>query len=155
MELISKIILPICLLIIMAERISYRRKRKELFVDYNGDYNFYCTHSGRTLPTIITIINNYDSYYELYEQYDEQLSTLTREGAKYGIVFIITSNNVNSIRYRLKQNFRQNLVLQFNDSGDYSSVLGNIGKKYPSKLYGRGLVSLDNVYEFQTAYEGR
>lgn len=30
MELISKIILPICLLIIMAERISYRRKRKEL-----------------------------------------------------------------------------------------------------------------------------
>ncbi len=127
-------------------------ERKKLFVDYNGDYNFYCTHSGRTLPTIITIINNYDSYYELYEQYDEQLSTLTREGAKYGIVFIITSNNVNSIRYRLKQNFRQNLVLQFNDSGDYSSVLGNIGKKYPSKLYGRGLVSLDNVYEFQTAY---
>ena len=127
-------------------------ERKKLFVDYNGDYNFYCTHSGKTLPTIITIINNYDSYYELYEQYDEQLSQLTREGSKYGIIFIVTSNNVNSIRYRLKQNFKQNLVLQFNDSGDYSSVLGNIDKKYPSKIYGRGLVSIDNVYEFQTAY---
>ena len=131
---------------------SSLEERKKLFVDYNGDYNFYCTHSGKTLPTIITIINNYDSYYELYEDYDEQLSTLTREGAKYGIIFIVTSNNVNSIRYRLKQNFKQNLVLQFNDSSDYSSILGNIDKKYPSKLYGRGLVSLDNVYEFQTAY---
>lgn len=131
---------------------SSLEERKKLFVDYNGDYNFYCTHSGKTLPTIITIINNYDSYYELYEDYDEQLSTLTREGAKYGIIFIVTSNNVNSIRYRLKQNFKQNLVLQFNDQGDYSSVLGNIDKKYPSKLYGRGLVALDNVYEFQTAY---
>ena len=127
-------------------------ERKKLFVDYNGDYNFYCNHSGKTLPTIVTIINNYDSYYELYEDYDEQLSTLTREGAKYGLIFVFTSNNVNSIRYRLKQNFKQNLVLQFNDPSDYSSILGNIDKKYPSKLYGRGLVLLDNVYEFQTAY---
>ncbi|MBP3800007.1 MAG: type VII secretion protein EssC [Bacilli bacterium] len=131
---------------------SNLEERKKLFVDYNGDYNFYCTHSGKTLPTIITIINNYDSYYELYEDYDEQLSQLTREGTKYGLIFVVTSNNVNSIRYRLKQNFKQNLVLQFNDPSDYSSILGNIDKKYPSKLYGRGLVLLDNVYEFQTAY---
>ena len=127
-------------------------ERKKLFVDYNGDYNFYCTHSGKTLPTIVVVINNYDSYYELYEDYDEQLSQLTREGAKYGIIFIVTSNNVNSIRYRLKQNFKQNVVLQFNDTGDYSSILGNIDKKYPSKIYGRGLIQLDDVYEFQTAY---
>ena len=126
--------------------------RKKLFVDYNGDFDFYCKHSGKTLPMIITIINNYDSYIESYEQYEEDFTVLTREGAKYGIVFIITANNTNTIRYRLRQNFKQNLVLQFNDTGDYSSVLGNVGKKYPSKIYGRGIISREDIFEFQTAY---
>ena len=127
-------------------------ERKNLFVDYNGDYDFYCQHSGKTLPMIITIINNYDSYFESYESFDESFTILTREGSKYGIVFIVTANTVNSLRYRLKQNFKQNVVLQFNDPGDYSSVLGSVDKKYPSKIYGRGIISRDAVYEFQTAY---
>lgn len=126
--------------------------RKKLFVDYNGDFEFYCKHSGKTLPMLIVIINNYDSYVESYEDHEEDFNILTREGAKYGIVFIVTANNTNTLRYKLRQNFKQNIVLQFNDTGDYSSILGNVQKKYPSKIYGRGLVSRDDIYEFQTAY---
>ena len=33
----------------------------------------------------------------------------------------------------------------------YLKFLQSIGKKYPSKLFGRGLISNDGVYEFQTA----
>lgn len=127
-------------------------ERKRLFVDYNGDYDFYCKHSGKTLPLIVVIINNYDSYYESYENKEEEFNVLTREGNKYGIVFIVTSNSVNSMRYKMKQNFKQNVVLQFNDVSDYSSVLGNVDKKYPSKIFGRGLIDRDGIFEFQTAY---
>ncbi|MBR4618270.1 MAG: type VII secretion protein EssC [Bacilli bacterium] len=132
--------------------ISELNMRKRLFVDYNGDYDFYCQHSGKTLPMIVVVINNYDSYYESYESYDEDVTVLTREGSKYGIVFVVTANNVNTLRYRLKQNFKQNVVLQFNDDSDYSLVLGNTNKVYPSKIYGRGLIDRDGIYEFQTAY---
>lgn len=126
--------------------------RKKLFADYNGDFAFYCKHSGKTLPAILVIINNYDAYSETYEQYDDIFGILTREGFKYGIIFIVSANTTNSLRYRVRQNFRQNLVLQFNDTSDYSSILGNTHKKFPSKIYGRGLISDDAIYEFQTAY---
>ncbi len=126
--------------------------RKKLFVDYNGDFDFYCKHSGKTLPTIIIVINNYDAYSETYEDYDEIFTTLTREANKYGIIFVVTASTTNSLRYRLRQNFKQNIVLQFNDQSDYSTILGNINKKYPSKIYGRGLVNLDDTYEIQIAY---
>ena len=126
--------------------------RKRKFVDYNGDYNFYCQHSGNTLPMIVVIINNYDSYHESFEDKDDEFTVLAREGNKYGIVFIVTSVGVNSMRYKMKQNFKQNVVLQFNDESDYSSVLGNVDKKYPSKIYGRGLIDRNGIFEFQTAY---
>ena len=126
--------------------------RKKLFTDYNGDFNFYCKHSGKTLPTIIVIINNYDAYSETYDQYDDTLGILVREGFKYGLIFIVTASTTNSLRYRMRQNFRQNIVLQFNDKSDYTTILGNIHKKYPSKIYGRGLINKEEIYEFQTAY---
>ena len=54
--------------------------------------------------------------------------------------------------YLLRQNFKQNVVLQFNDPTDYSSVIPGVRKKEPSKVYGRGLILLDGIFEFQTAY---
>ena len=126
--------------------------RKKLFIDYNGDYDFYIKHSGNKLPTILVVINNYDAYSESYEEYDEVMQILTREGNKYGIIFVTTATSTNSLRYRIKQNFKQILTLQFNDPSDYSAVLGSVHKKVPSKIYGRGLINLEDTYEFQTAY---
>ncbi len=126
--------------------------RKNLFTEYNGDYNYYCKNSGSIIPTIIVIINHYESFIETYNEYEDTLIQLTREGLKYGIIFILTTYGVNSIRYRLSQNFKQNLVLQLNDKMDYTSVLGNVRGKYPSPIVGRGLIRLDDLYEFQTAY---
>lgn len=44
------------------------------------------------------------------------------------------------------------LTMQLNDATDYSLVVGKTDGLIPSKYKGRGLVSLDRVYEFQTAY---
>ncbi len=127
-------------------------ERKKLFIDYNGSFDFYINHGGKQIPLIIVIINNVEAFIESYEQYEDMLGQLTRDCLKYGVVFIFSTNGPNTVRYRLRQNFKQNLVLQFNDPMDYSSVIPGVRKKEPSKVYGRGLILLDGIYEFQTAY---
>ncbi len=127
-------------------------ERKNLFLDYNGDYNFYCKNSGKTLPMLIVIINNYEVFSETYYEHEDTIQQLTREGFKYGIIFIFTTSGTNSVKYRLRQNFKTELVLQMNDEGDYITIYGNTGKVYPSNIKGRGIVKMENVYEFQTAY---
>ena len=127
-------------------------KRKKLFVDYNGSYTTYVKNSGKTVPNIIVIMNNYEVFSESYYDYEDMILQLSRDGLKYGIIFILTTSGTNTVKYRLRQNFKQELVLQMNDTSDYISILGNTNKVYPSKAKGRGLVKYDYVYEFQTAY---
>ena len=125
--------------------------RKKLFVDYNGDYQNYIKRSGKTLPYVLLIINNYDVFQETFD-YEEVMNRLSRECAKYGIIILTSINTTSGMRYRLRQNFKSDITLQFNDQDDYSTIIGNIRKLYPSNIYGRGLVKLDNIYEFQTAH---
>lgn len=127
-------------------------KRKKLFADYNGSFVNYNEKSSLKVPNIVVIINNYENFKELFETLEDQLSILTREGSKFGIFFIITLNGVSSARVRLTQNFKQIISLQLNNNEDYSMVLGNVNRIYPSKKFGRGILKLEgNVYEFQTA----
>ena len=125
--------------------------RRQLLVKYNGSFTSYNSHNKEKLPTIVVIINNYDVFNELYDEYTDELFSITRDCVKYGIVFIITATSTSSIRYKLRQNFKQMLCLQLNDVYEYNDVFGRLGGLVPSEIYGRGLVKLDNVYEFQTA----
>jgi S-DNA-T family DNA segregation ATPase FtsK/SpoIIIE len=52
----------------------------------------------------------------------------------------------------MQQNFKMVLTMQLNDPTDYPVVVGKTDGLLPSKCKGRGLVALDRVYEFQTAY---
>lgn len=126
-------------------------ERKDLFEKYNGDYNLYCQKSGSKVPSVLVIINNYDAYNELYSSFEETLIQLTREGPKFGIYFTITVSNQSLIRNKLQQNFKLQYVLQQTNIADYSNILGNVNKKYPSKVFGRGIVKIGDIYEFQTA----
>ena len=126
--------------------------RKKLFVDYNGSYDFYINHGGKQIPMIIVMINNVEGFLDTYNEYEEVIGQITRDCLKYGVVFILSTNGPNTVRYRLKQNFKQNVVLQFNDPSDYGTIIPGVRKKEPSKVYGRGLIALDGVFEFQTAY---
>lgn len=130
-------------------------ERKKIFVDYNGSYDFYINHGGKQIPLIVVAINNVEAFIETYSDYEEILGQMTRDCHKYGVIFIFSTNGPNTVRYRLRQNFKQNLVLQFNDPMDYSSIISGVRKKEPSKAYGRGLISLNGIFEFQTAYSYR
>ena len=125
--------------------------RKRACAEFGGDLACYNRSSGKNLPYILTVIQNYAGFCETYEELEPQVALLSREGSKYGILFVITAVNSNAVRYRTLQNFRQLFVLQMNDSSDYSGILGSTGGVVPGRCKGRGLVKTDRVYEFQTA----
>ena len=113
--------------------------RKKLFANLGGDFRNYLKNSQEKIPAIIIIINNYDAFYETYESYDDEITILSRDCTKYGIYFMITSISPNGIRFKLKQNFSKIFVLQQNDNDDYSTILGNVFKKYPAHILGEEL----------------
>ena len=130
---------------------SEMNKRRKMFSDYGGDFNSYIRATREPMAAIIVVIQNYSAFYDTCEDEEESITVLTREGTKYGIYFVITASTTNAVRYRMLQNFKQIVVLQLNDSSEYSGILGGTGGIYPSKYPGRGLIKKDAVYEFQTA----
>lgn len=127
-------------------------KRKKLFADFGGDYLSYRKNTGKKIPNIVVALNNYSGFAEQYENLDELFVLLSRDGIKYGITFVVTASNTNAIRFRTQQNFKQILTMQLNDANDYSVIVGKTEGLIPSRFKGRGLIRLDRVYEFQTAY---
>ncbi len=130
---------------------SMLEQRKSLFSSFGGNYYNYVTKSGNTLPNVVIILNNFEAYQDTFSEYDDIINTITRDCSKYGIYFIITCNTPNGMRFKLKQNFSNIYCLQQNNEDDYSTILGNVNKNYPSKIYGRGIIKPGAVYEFQTA----
>ncbi|MCM1299537.1 MAG: type VII secretion protein EssC, partial [[Eubacterium] siraeum] len=126
--------------------------RRKAFADYGGSYEDYCRTSGKRLPYIVVIINNYAGFDDAFGDLAETFAALTRDCVKYGIFFAVTATAVSEVRYRVQQNFRFVCTMQLNDPTDYMTVMGKTDGLVPSKCKGRGLVRLDRVYEFQTAY---
>jgi len=128
---------------------SIRRKK---FIKHNGNYNDYVKNTGEKIPNIVVIINQFEMFNDLYEMYVDKLSELTRDANRYGIYFILTASSVMGVKTKVMQNFKNILNLQLNDELDYRNILGNTNGVLPSKMFGRGLVKLDKVVEFQTAF---
>lgn len=126
---------------------SEAEKRKELFMDYGGDYISYCERKEK-LPEMIIIINNYSGFSESVKGiFDISLLQL----GKLGISFVVTASIVNAVGYSAIQNFRRKICMQLNDDG-YYSIFGKISCSMPMGCKGRGIIQLENEhYEFQTA----
>ena len=128
-------------------------KRKDLFSNYSGNYKSYCKISNDKLPLIIVVINNYEVLSENYSKQCDILQILIRDGAKYGIVFIVTTSVNNSLRSRTVQNFNNKLALQLANESDYRLLLNAPKNLLPHNYFGRGIVNIEsNSFEFQTAY---
>ena len=126
--------------------------RKVEFADYAGDYDVFIKNSPKKMPLIILVLNNYDNFIESYEVYFDRLGQLVREGSKYGIITVMTVANPNTLRFRLRQSFKNEVTLQLSDENEYYNIFGRYDKIILSECKGRGLIKLDNVYEYQVAY---
>lgn len=126
-------------------------ERKKLFADYNGEYSNYCRNSGKKVPLYVIVFNNLESFKESYSVYDELLLRLSREGKRYGIIFVMATSSKSGLYTRFLKNFDNEFVLDMNTKDEYIDILGRIGNVYPADHPGRGLFKGDLVYEFQTA----
>ena len=127
--------------------------RKSKLSDYAGNYLNYIKTSNEKMPLIIVVINNYELFLENYSKQSEMLHNIMRDGSKYGIVFIVTTSQSNSVRSRVTQYFVNKMSLQQSNVSDYRLLLNAPKNLLPTNYFGRGLVEIDkDVYEFQTAY---
>ena len=126
------------------------KERKKLFADYGGEYENYIKNSGKKLPLKVIIFNNYDSIYENNQTLYDTLPDLVRDSERYGFVFILTANNVNSVNNRISQNFDNIYTFKLKDITDYTTAFGTRKKIEPRDTFGRSLVNNDGVHEFQT-----
>ncbi len=127
------------------------KQRKKLFADFGGDFKSYLADAEAKLPNIIVAVNNYAAFIEQYEELEEVVALITRECTKYGIYFVMTVPNTNTVRYRMMQNFGQVFTMQLSDESEYANVIGKTDGLYPDKFKGRGLFKKDEILEFQTA----
>lgn len=126
-------------------------KRKKLFQDYNGSYEFYCNHSGKTLPALVLMISGYENFKESYEEVESFANKISRDGAKYRIYTIVTAISDRAMRLNMRSNFQTIIPLKLSAPIEYNMLLG---KKVPtiSDIANRGVVLIDDEpYEFQTA----
>jgi len=129
------------------------RKRKEIFSDYQGNFEVYSKSNNDPIPLIVTVLNGYEGFMETCSNYEDQLIHLLREGSKYGIVFLTSVTSTNSLRSNVQEYYNNKILLQLADPFDYQYILGAAHGTVPSKLFGRGLTKVNNEpCEFQTAY---
>jgi len=128
-------------------------RRKDEYADYAGNYVNYCENSGNKDPLIVTIINGYETFSESYGKLAEQIQTLYRDGAKYGVTFVISCIAANTLRQKTTQYFAEKIALQMPNKDDYRSVMSAPKGLIPSSIFGRGLIEKNSTaFEFQTAY---
>ena len=128
-------------------------RRKKLFSRYGGSYQNYIRNSGSTIPNIVVMLLNCAVAFEESSSYDrmQRFIQLSREGAQYGIYFVVTAVDERSVRSQLAANFRQVFVLQQNKEDAYRDILGRTGGLLPAPYLGRGIFMRSRTaYEFQT-----
>lgn len=128
-------------------------RRKKIFSRYGGSYQNYIRNSGRKEPNIVVMLLNCAVAFEESSSYDrmQHFIQLSREGAQYGIYFVVTAVDERSVRSQLAANFRQVFVLQQNKEDAYRDILGRTGGLVPASYLGRGIfIRGRTAYEFQT-----
>ena len=127
--------------------------RKEMFADYNGNYESYIKESGKTLPRWVVVFNAFDVFQETLPRIIDTINQMFRDGVKYGISFIATTTGTSSLRGKVGNLFKTKLVLNMAEDAQYRTITNCPRGLIPSKDFGRGIAPIDdNVYcEFQTA----
>ena len=127
-------------------------RRKTYFANKGGSFSS-CVDSGDVpFPNILILINAFEVFKEAFEDmYEEVFPSLTRECSRVGIIFVITSGTSSPLPYTISDNFPQRISLHFSDPSNYSDVFASSTALIPGDNPGRGLIKLDQIYEFQTS----
>ena len=126
-------------------------KRKEMFVEYGGQYTNYIKNSGKKIPIKVVIINNYDSLYSSHNDIFDNLPDLVRDSERYGIVFWITGSATNSIHSKITSSCLNNYAFKLKDVSDYATIFGKKLDNPPADIEGRGVLKHEIAHLFQVS----
>ena len=130
-------------------------ERKKMFE--GGSYSQYIRANGLKVPAIVVVIDNMASFRnKTNSAYDDFMLNILKEGASYGIFFIVTAAGfgMNEIPNRMADNFRTVMCLEMNDKYAYTDALRtmHIDVLPEENVKGRGLAKVrDSILEYQTA----
>jgi S-DNA-T family DNA segregation ATPase FtsK/SpoIIIE len=127
--------------------------RREKFATHRQEsLERYNRVSGEKLPVVLVVVDSYGKFADEAQDANEILTDIIKEGAKYGVIVLMTANTVNAISYKYSDYFSQKYTLQLGDAIDYATVVGSTMGMFPEPMKGRGLVRYDGrVIEYQTA----
>jgi len=125
--------------------------RKNLFINYGGEYDTYIRNNNEKLPVKVIIFNNYDSIFETNQRLYDDLPDLVRDSDRYGIIYIFTCGTANAVNSKISQSFHNIYSFELKDPSDYNYIFNTRTKREPRNIIGRGLLSNDGIHEFQTA----
>ncbi len=130
-------------------------KRKTLFSDYNGSFEYYNKASGLHLPLVMLVINGFDVLIETMPRLEDVFDSLFRDAPRYGIEIVVSVSSTSGLRNRQMQYFNNIIMLQVQDDYMYRNITNCRKDLIPKKVFGRGICKTgddaDSYCEFQTS----
>lgn len=124
-------------------------KRKVYFSDKGSTFLNDAKKGESKYPNIIVVINGMDVFTDQYDDlFNEVFIPLARDCNRFGIYFMISSTS--SLSVMVENSFPQKIAMRYLDTSEYNLLFTKANGIIPSINPGRGLIELDNVYEFQT-----
>ena len=136
---------------------SIQERKTRMLESGVSSFKAYWEAGCREFPRILVLLDNFSVFRELYEEtFQDDFQFLTREGAAYGVNFVVTNTRSSGIGYRYMANFGNRIALTCNEASEYSSLF-EYCRMEPQNKPGRVLCKQENeLYEAQTylAFDG-
>lgn len=131
------------------------QRKKTLSSKGVGNYAAYLEAGFTDMPMAVVVIDNMAAFKEYFPDQADDINSLAREAQGVGISFVVTAATSNSLNYRTQANFGRKIVLNCNDTNEYSAMFGHC-KETPKENAGRGLFTKEKrILEFQVAMFGK
>lgn len=128
-------------------------ERKHLFADSNcGTFSDFRKINSKILPAIIVLIDNFSAFHEKHLELSESFFDLVSSGNTFGIYFVVTGNNKNSVYYKVADHIDTHFTFKLNDPSQYLDIHNIRPSVLPEEINGRGITVIKKeIVEFQTA----
>ena len=118
---------------------------------FNDLYTYNEKHPDQIIPAVLVLIDNFAEIRENFENLLAPLTSLIREARAYGIHFVATGDQTNSIPGKLFSLFTEKYTLKMTDVASYAEVVGR-GVPDIASIAGRGYTRVGRTpLEFQIA----
>ncbi|MBE6157753.1 MAG: type VII secretion protein EssC [Firmicutes bacterium] len=131
--------------------LSYEVQKRKQYFSVNGGTFLTAAQSGQSpFSNILVFINGLDIFNDQdSDLFNDFFLPLIRDSNRVGVTFVATSSG--SISVTAENSFQQKIALRYLDTSEYSMIFNDSRGIIPSSTPGRGLIELDQVYEFQTS----